>query len=227
MNRSARYSLFLLCFLIPLLAAADEQQKAHKIVNKITAMSADPSGKRAVSLALSQSFSVTRADLVQRRQAMNINYGDLFVAYQLVKTGEKLDDIAVKVKAGKTVWQIADETHADWKLIASEAKKLNTKVDSNLIVHFTNKKAETQLDRADGYDPSLDGIAADNSVSQQDMADAQDRYVFLRDHIPAGSGTNLNQSDENAARTERTDPTRNGGPTGGPGNPPPANPGKN
>src|ERR1700674_5570997 len=103
MNNSARNVLFLLSLLIPLFAAADDQQKAHKLLNKVTAMATDPSGKRSVSLAMSQYLSVTRAELVQRRQAMNLNYGDLFLAYQLVKTGTKIDELAAKMKAGKTL----------------------------------------------------------------------------------------------------------------------------
>jgi hypothetical protein len=226
MNRSLRNLLFLFFCLIPLFAAADDQQKAHKTLNKVTAMTADPSGKRAVSLAMSQSLSVTRAELVQRRQAMNLNYGELFVAYQMVKTGARIDDIAAKMKTGKTVWQAADEAHADWKQIGNEAKKLSGKMDTNLLAHFANRKADTERDRADGYDPSVDTVAADIDVTKQDIADAQERYVFLRDHTNAGSGSNLDTSDERAAREVRTDPARNGGPTG-PSNPPPANPGKN
>jgi hypothetical protein len=226
MNRLARNLLFLFFFLIPLLAAADDQQKAHKTLNKVNAMSADLSGKRAVNLAMSQTLSVSRAELVQQRQAMNLSYGDLFVAYQLVKTGAKMDDIAARMKTGKTVSQIADEEHADWKQIANEAKKLNGKVDTNLTAHFANRKAEPERDRVDAYDPSLDSVAADANVSQSDMEDAQQRYVFLRDHTNVPTGSSLGTSDERAARTERTDPTKTGGPTA-PGNPPPANPGKN
>jgi hypothetical protein len=214
MNKSARYSLFLFFTLIPLLSASDEQQKAHKMVNKMTAMSADPSGKRAVSLAMSQSFSVTRAELVQRRRAMNMNYGDLFVAYELMKSGAKVDDIAAKLKTGKTVWQAADEAHADWKQIGAEAKKLSGKVDSNLVRHFVNKKADAERDRVDGYDPLVDAVRADSDVSRQEIEEAQDRYIFLRDHTPVGSGTDLDLSDERSARVDRTDPTKTGGPTG-------------
>jgi len=214
MNRSLRNLLFLFFCLIPLLAAADDQQKVHKTLNRVTAMTADLSGRRAVSLAVAQSLSVTRAELVQRRQAMNINYGDLFVAYQLVKTGAKIDDIAAKMKTGKTVWQAADEAHADWKQIASEAKKLNGKMETNLVAHFANRKAETELDRADHYDPSVDTVAADSDVSKQEIADAQERYVFLRDHTTAGSGSNLETSDERSAREARTDPVHSAGPTG-------------
>ncbi len=121
MNRSARNSSCLLFLLIPslLLAASDEQQKAHKILNRVTAMAIDPAGKRAVSVAMSQHLSVARAELAQRRRAMNVNYGELFVVCELVKSGMKMDDFAARVKTGKTVWQIADEQHADWKQIGS------------------------------------------------------------------------------------------------------------
>ena len=63
MHKSARNLLFLLFFLVPLLAASDEQQKAHKIVNKVTAMAIDPAGKRAVSLSMSQYLSAGRAEV--------------------------------------------------------------------------------------------------------------------------------------------------------------------
>jgi hypothetical protein len=222
MNRSTRNLLFLFFFLVPLLAAAsDDQQKAHKTLNKVTAMSTDLSGKRAVSLAVSQYLSVSRAELAERRQALNVSYGDLFVVYELVKSGKKMDDIAARMKTGKTVWQIADEEHADWKQIANEAKKVNGKLDNNLLAHFASKKGEAELDKAEGYDPSVDTVAADNDLSKPEIEDAQARYLALRDRVTSGSGTNLNTSDENAARATRTDPVRTGGPTG-PGNPPPA-----
>ncbi|HWW16282.1 MAG TPA: hypothetical protein VN310_16610 [Candidatus Dormibacteraeota bacterium] len=211
MNKSARILFF---FLLPslLLAASDEQQKVHKILNKVTAMTIDPAGKRAVSVAMSQHLSIARAELAQRRQAMNLKYGDLFVAYELVKSGTKMDDIAAKMMTGKTVWQAADEEHADWKQIGSEAKKLSGKVDSNLIGHFVNQKAEAERDRADGYNPFLDTVTADNDVSRQEIEDAQDRYVFLRDHTGVASNSSLDTSTERSARLIRTDPVRTGGP---------------
>jgi len=209
MNSSARNVLFLLFLLIPLFAAADDQQKVYKLLNKVTAMAADPSGRRSVSLAMSQCLSVTRPELVQRRQAMNLNYGDLFLAYQLVKTDRKIDDIAAKTKMGKTVWQAADEEHADWQKIVTEAKKLNSKVDTNLIGHFTNKKAEDERDRVDGYDPSLDTVAADRNVSTKEIENAEQRYTFLRDHSGAVSNASLDTFTEKATR--RPDPIPGGG----------------
>jgi hypothetical protein len=221
MNRSARNLAFLLFFLIPLLAASDDQQKAHKLLNKVTAMAVDPAGKRAISLAMSQHLSVARAELTECRRTMNLNYGDLFVVYQLVKRGAKMDDIAVKMKTGKTVWQAADEEHGDWKQIASEAKKLGSKVDTNLLRHFGNQKAETERDKSDRYNPILDTVKADNDVSQQEIEDAQQRYIFLRDHAGVVSDSTLDTSTEKSARMVRTDPIRTGGPSGtGAVNPP-------
>ena len=226
MNRSARYLLFWFFFLVPLLAASDDQQKARKLLNRMTAMATDPSGKRSVSLAMSQYLSVARPELLQRRQAVNLNYGDLFLAYQLVKTGAKMDDLAGKLKAGKTVWQAAEEQHADWKQIAGEAKKLSGKVDACLTAHFANKKADSERERADNYDPFRDTVKADGDVSQQEIEDAQQRYIFLRDHTSDGSDSLLDTSTERSARMVRTDPVRTGGPaaTGaGPGTTPPKN----
>jgi hypothetical protein len=208
MNRSARGLFLSLCFLVPLLAASDDQQKAHKILNKVTAMAIDPAGKRAVSLSISQCLSVGRGELAQRRHAMNMNYGDIFIAYELVKSAGKIDDIAAKIKAGKTVWQAADEMNADWKQIANEAKKVNGKVDTNLLEHFTKRKAEHERDLAEGYDPFLDTVAADSKVSQPDVEEAQKRYVFLRDHAGVVSDATLDTSTEKSARIVRPDPVR-------------------
>lgn len=210
MNRSARNLLVLVFFLGPLLllAATDEQQKAHRVLNKMTAMTVDPAGKRAVSVAMSQHLSVGRGELVLRRHLMNLNYGELFVAYELVKSGTKMDDIAARVKTGKTVWQVADEERADWKQIGIDAKKLSSKVDSNLLRHFVNRKEEPEQDRADGYNPFLDTVRADKDVSQQEIEDAQDRYVFLRDHSGGASDSTLDKSTEQSIRTIRPDPTR-------------------
>jgi hypothetical protein len=215
MNGSARNSLFLFFFLgFSLFLAADDQQKAHKVIDKVTAMATDPAGRRAVNLALSQYLSVDRKVLVQRRRAMQLNYGDLFVAYQLVKSGTKLDDVAALVKSGRAVWQVAGEQHLDWKQIANEAKKLNGKVDDNLLKNFANKKSEAERDRADGYDSAFDSIAVDNEVSRQCIEEAQQRYMFLRDHAGTVTASTLDTSTERAAEQVRTDPVRTAGPIG-------------
>ena len=212
MNRLARKSSLLLILLVALPAASDDQQKAQKLLTKITALATDPNGRRAVSLAVSDTLSVGRPELARRRHAMNINYGDLFLAYYLNKSGAKLDDIAAQMRSGQSIWQIANQQHPNWKQLASDAKKLNGRVDDNLLRHFANVKADAKRNLADGYDPFLDSVAADSNVSQEEIIDAENRYNFLHDHAGVISGARLDTSDEQATRSARPDPVRNGGP---------------
>jgi hypothetical protein len=211
MIRNLLLSLILLP-LLPAFSSADEQQKAQKILNQVNAMATDLAGRRAASLAMSEMVSVSRAELARQRKAMNMEYGDLFVAYELIKTGARMDDIVAQTKSGKNVWQIGATQGADWKRIASDAKKLNSRLDTNLLKHFVNRKNGPELDRADGYDPFLDSVSADRNVNQQDIEDAQKRYIFLHDHAGITSDATLDTGTEKAARTVRTDPIRSGGP---------------
>jgi hypothetical protein len=211
MMRRLLFSLILIP-LLPLFSSADDQQKAQKLLNQVKAMATDPAGRRAVSLATSEMVSVSRAELVRYRRAMDIDYGDLFIAYELVKSGAKMDDIVAQRKSGKTIWQIAEARVADWKQIANEAKKLNSRLEANLLKHFTNQKNSVERDRGDGYDPFLDNVIADGNVSQKDIEEAQKRYIFLHDHAGVTSDAMLDTGTEKAARTVRTDPIRSGGP---------------
>ena len=226
MNSLVRWASLILLLLAALPAASEDQEKAQKLLNKITAMATDATGKRAVSRAVSDALSVGRVGLAQRRHTMDLNYGELFVVYQLVKNGVKMDDIAAQLGTGKKIWQIANEQHTDWKQIASDAKKLNSRVDIYLLKHFANRKAAAQRDVDEGYDPFLDSVKADKDVTEQEVADAQTRYVFLRDHAGVTSDGRLDISSEQATRnTARPDPVRNGGPqdAGGSNTGPPKN----
>jgi hypothetical protein len=211
MVRRVLFSLILIP-LLPLFSSADDQQKAQKLLNQVKAMATDPAGRRAVSLATSEIVLVSRSELVRRRRAMDIDYGELFIAYELVKSGVKMDDIVAQRKSGKTIGQIAEARGADWKQIASEAKKLNSRLEANLLKHFANQKNSVERDRGDGYDPFLDNVRADGNVSQKDIEEAQKRYLFLHDHAGVTSDAKLDTVTERAARTVRTDPIRSGGP---------------
>ena len=213
MNRLGLYFSLLLVFAGAVSASCDDQQKACRELAKVTAMAMDPAGKRAVSLAASEMLLMERMPLVRERHQLNITYGDLFLLYQLVKRGANMNDLAPQMKSGKTVWQIAAEMHPDWREITNEAKKLNNRIDANLLKHFANQKAGTALDQTEGYDPFLDSVNADANVSQKDLDDAQKRYVFLRDHTRVISDSTLDTSTEKSARMVRTDPVRTGGPS--------------
>jgi len=208
MNRPAHFFIFLLAFTIAIPAFADDQQKAEKQLHKVTAMATDATGRRVVSITVADTLEAKRPDLVMERRTMGINYGDLFIAHTLMKSGAKMDDIAAQLKAGKKMSEIADAEHADWKQIALDAKKLDAKMEENLYHHFINGKPDAARDLADSYDPNIDGVAADNNVSKDDVADAEHTYLLWRDKADKARNSNLDTSTENAARGVRGDPVQ-------------------
>jgi hypothetical protein len=208
MKRLSYLSITLLALTVAIPAFGDDQQKADKQLHKITALATDATGRRVVSVTVADTLAAKRPDLVLERRTMNMNYGDLFIAHVLVKSGTKMDDIAAQLKAGKKMGQIASEQHADWKQIAADAKKLNAKVEDNLYNHFLNGKPLTERDAAEGYDPMLDGVQADNDVSKDEIADAERTYLLWRDRADQKKGSNLDTSSEKAAKDSRGDPVR-------------------
>jgi hypothetical protein len=208
MRRLLYSSVTLLALTIAIPAFGDDQQKADKQLHKITALATDATGRRVVSVTVADTLEAKRPDLVVERRAMNLNYGDLFVAHVLVKNGAQMDDIATQLKAGKKMGQVAAERHADWKQIAADAKKLNTKVEDNLYNHFLNGKPLAERDAAEGYDPMIDGVTADNDVSKDEIAEAERTYLIWRDRADQKKASNLDTASEKAAKGERGDPIR-------------------
>jgi hypothetical protein len=208
MKFASRFLLLALVATFSLSACADEQQKAQKQVNKITAMAADLTGRRAVNQSMADQLGVKRTDLVLERRDHNWNYGSLFVIHQLMGSGAKLDDIAERLKAGKSLNDVANEFHADWKKIGSEAKKLNSRIEDNLYNFFLSNKP---ADKSEGYDALADGVTADTAVAQEDLNDAQDRYSFWKNRASAKQDGTLAHNKEQAAR-QTIDPVRKGGP---------------
>jgi len=204
--------LVALCVALP--AVADDQQKATKELNKVTAMASDPIGRTVVNLTLAETFSVKRPDLVLERRDTGLNYGSVFVEYELIAAGAKKEDIAAKVKAGKDIFQIAGEHQANWKQILDDAKKLNGKIDENLYTYLEDRKKATARDQADGYLLNLDGVTADNQVSQGELSQAEDRYVRVKDRAEEASrrANRLSTADQQAAYRDNA---RSAGPQGG------------
>ena len=206
MKRLAHLSLVLLVLSIAVPSVADDQQKAEKQLHKITAMATDGTGRRVVSFTVADTLAVKRPNLVMERRLMNLNYGDLFVAHALVKSGSTMEDIAAELKAKKNIVQIANEQHADWKQIAANAKKLNSKMEDNLYNHFVSDKMDAARDVVDKYDPMIDGVPADNDVSKDEIADAEHTYQMWKDRANQRQDAQLDSSTEKAARAMRGDP---------------------
>jgi hypothetical protein len=207
--------------LLSLPAFCDEQQKAQKELNKITAMAADFTGRRTINLTMSETFSVPRPKLVEGRGMTGLNYGSLFVAEQLVKDGTSIQDIATKLKTGENIFAIANEHHTDWKQVAGAAKKFNAAVDSNLYKYFLHEKASLSEDTAADYDVHHDGVKDDAEISKNDLSDAQDRFIKWRDQAAKAQGSDrdktLSAGDERVAYQDHVNSGPVGSGTAGPG----------
>jgi hypothetical protein len=206
--KSSTCLALLLGLAIAIPAYGDDQQKVERLLHKITAMATDATGRRVVSITVADALEAKRVDLVMERRALNLNYGDLYLAHMLVKNGAKMNDIDAQLKAGKNIREIAGPQHPDWKQLEADAKKLNAAMGDNLYKHFTNGKADAARDAADGYDPMIDGVAADNDVSKAEIAEAEHTYQVWRDRADKNQNSKLDTSTEKSAQGMRGDPVR-------------------
>jgi hypothetical protein len=211
-------ALISLCLSLATAAPADEQKNAEKQLHKVTAMATDATGRRVVSATVADTLGVKRPDLVMERRTLNINYGDLYIAHQLMKQGMTSDELAAQLKSGKKMGDIANDRHLDWKQVGADAKKLNSKVEDNLYKHFLNGKPDADRDAAESYDPTVDGVGADNDVSKDEIAEAQRVYLMWRDRADKARDSKLDASTEKSAQGARGDPVRS---KAGSLNPPP------
>ena len=212
-----KYSLCLLMVLgltmVPSIFG-DDQQKAEKQLNRISAMAADPTGHRIVSATMADMLQVKRPELVQQRLKMSLSYGSLFLAHQLVAGGANLEDIDSGLQGGKSLSQIAKDRNADWKQILGVAKKLNGKIEEHVYNHFIDDKLDKARDEAEHYDPFADVVKADSNVSADDLDAAREVYVRWRelaDKRAGRQGSRLGTADEQMARHGH-DPIKTGAP---------------
>jgi len=172
MKSQTRFLVILIALVVALPAFGDDQQKAQKELNQITAMARDFTGRTVVNLTMSQTLGVPRPTLVQQRTDTGLNYGSLFLAGELVKNGTTMPDIAAQLKTGKKIGDIANAQNVSWKRIADDGKKFNTAVDDNLYKYFLHEKDMAALGAADKYDVHYDGVKADAD-------DANDKELSL------------------------------------------------
>lgn len=213
--KSTRLLVSLVVLLIAVPAVANDQQKAQKELNKVTALARDFTGRTVVNLSMSQALNVPRTTLVQERVETGLNYGSLFLASELIKSGATMPDIAAQLKAGKKITDIANDHHADWKAIAEEAKKFNHAVDGNLYKYFlVEKRSATPVamktspaPAAEEYDVHRDGVKADaDDASDKEIEDAQNRFLMLKDSAAKAKGDNktLGIADERTGYVNHT-----------------------
>jgi len=189
--------------------SADDQQRAEKEIRRINAMAWDSNARTVVNKSVSEMFKVPRAQLVEERRAMEVNYGELFLVHELGSGGPSVKDIAASLKNGKSIIQVGNESNANWKQIAADAKKLNGKIEDNLYKRFLHSQSDKLQDQSE-YDADHDGVKADNDVSKQDLAEAQQTYIRWRERA-SQVGKNSQQAglqDEQAIKKDRPDPVR-------------------
>ena len=208
MNRIVSWLALALLSASFMAASEGDRQKAEKQLRKITAMATDKVGRRMVSMSVADRFKMPRPALVEDRRRLGLEYGAFFVALELVAKGANVADIASGLKAGKNIWQIGEEQHADWRQIGADAKKLNGKIEDYIYRHFLNKKNEVADDErevAEKYDILHDAVRTDFNVTPQEMVDAQARYIFWRDLAGKSQGRPMTARERQASSYDHAD----------------------
>jgi len=174
-------------------AFADDQAKAQKQLDRITAMASDLAGRRAVGITMSDALSVNRQDLVKFRKLYNLNYGSLFLAQQLTVLGMSSDELDKQLKRGDTIFAVANAQHVDWNKVLSEAKKLNGRVERHLFEYFFDSRPDHKRDLDEGYSITTDSVRADDDVSADAIDSAADAFARARDWALQRPGRHVEQ----------------------------------
>jgi hypothetical protein len=165
-------------FALPSAWCADDQEKVEKQLRKVTALAVDPAARPLVSQTVAEFLKRPRLELVRERHAANLSYGEVFLAYRLAASGMTLEGISAQLHEGRTIWEIGNERHADWRQIASDAKKLNDRIEAAFYNFFRDGHPGAVGASSDGYDAAKDSMHADQEgLTKQDIASAQDTYL--------------------------------------------------
>ena len=151
-------------------------------------MAADVTARAIVNRSMSDMLSIPRDQLVRERRAMNLTYGSVFLAHELTVHGAKMLDVALRLQSHRTIFQIANDQRADWKQIAADAKKLNSKIEDNIYRHFLHSDVDKARDEADKYSSVQDWVNADKDPTGPELEEAQATYVQWRNRAGQTSG---------------------------------------
>ncbi|HEV2696888.1 MAG TPA: hypothetical protein VGU90_02775 [Terriglobales bacterium] len=181
-----------LCAVIFLLlgacAFADDQEKAEKQIRMMTAMSRDDTARSIISRTFADVFKIQRQQLVAERKSLGLNYGSLFLAHQLLQSGTRMEQIVQQLRSRKSMLDVANLSHADWKRISADAKKMNNRINDGIYKHFLHSKPDEVRDKREHYSPNADLVRADLDTTNEDILRARDEFVFWRDQAAPLSG---------------------------------------
>ena len=148
-------------------------------------------------------IKVERPHFVAERKSLGLNYGGLFLAHELTQSGSTMEQIATQLRARKNIVDIASTAHPDWKRIASDAKKMNSRISDAIYKHFLHSKPDEE--RLEHYNSSTDLVRADADVSSDELLKARTEFVFRRNlAAPIASG----QADRSSAMGRSYEQTR-------------------
>ena len=175
-----RYLALLLLATSPLLSVADDLEKAQKQIRMITAMSRDDTARSIISRTFADAFKKDRMQMVAERRAMGLNYGSLFLAQEMALAGANMQEITGQLHTNKNILDVAKSVHLDWKRVASDAKKMNSRINDAIYKHFLHAGPDKERDQLEHYNPSVDLIRADADATTEEIAKAQGEYIFWR-----------------------------------------------
>jgi hypothetical protein len=109
-----------------------------------------------------------------------------------------VEEISAQLHSGKTVWDVGNEQHADWRQITRDARKLNERIEAAFYNFFRDRRPDASRGSLDGYDATKDSVAADQEgLTKQDVAAAQDTYARCFRRAQDRSGKPADLPDEN------------------------------
>ncbi len=132
-----------------------------------------------ISRTFADVFKMARPELVAERTTVGLN-GSLFRAHELISSGSSMQQIAAELRTRKTVLEVAKSSGVDWKRIAADAKKMNSRISDNIYRHFLHAGPDKQRDLLDRYNPAVDRVRADADATPEELVKAQTEYVFWR-----------------------------------------------
>src|SRR5690349_276077 len=124
------------------LVYADDKDKAEKQLRMMTAMSRDDTARSIISRTFADAFKMERPQMVVQRRNLGLNYGSLFLAQELMQSGAQMNQIVEQLRARKSMVDITNTLHGDWKRIAADAKKMNGRIDDAIYKHFLHSKPD-------------------------------------------------------------------------------------
>lgn len=191
--------------LVALPVLADDQEKAEKQIKMMTALSRDEIARSIISRTFADVFKVSRGQLLAERRSIGLNYGSLFLAHELALSGASMEQITGQLRASKTLLEIANSSSADWKRIASDAKKMNNRINKGIYKHYLHSEGDKQRELEDHYVASTDLIRADTQSTPDEILKARDDYMFWRN---LAAPKNVGQVDTTNAAVENYNKAR-------------------